>query len=185
MNYEEISDAVIRKAASNDMGAFEIIYNAFSSFVYNVGLRMTGKNEEAEEITQDVFMKVHKKISTFQFQSAFKTWVYRIAVNTTLNRLKGLNKASSRRADLGDVLENLPGNENTLKNLEQKDTEMELNQFLNQLNEDQKTCIVLRELEGLEYNEIAELLDIPVNTVRSRLNRGRSALINMVPKGEN
>ena len=79
---------ILIKASQGNMEAFEEIYGSSSDFVYNVAFRITNSREDAEEITQDVFLKIHRNLKNFQFRSSFKTWVYRITVNTVIGRLE-------------------------------------------------------------------------------------------------
>ena len=85
MDINDISNDVIAQAASGDTGAFEKIYRVFSGFTYSIAFRMVNDPQDAEEIVQDVFMRVFGQLSKFRFESSLKTWIYRIAVNTTLN----------------------------------------------------------------------------------------------------
>jgi RNA polymerase sigma-70 factor (ECF subfamily) len=178
-----ISDDDIRRASRGDVEAFERIYRASSSFVYNLAYRIINNKEEAEEITQDVFLKIHGALKAFRFQSSFKTWVYRIAVNAALNTYRRRVKEMKRREDDFDtVLKNTGVPEAARACLDREAGDAQVASLLNGLNPDQRACIVLRELEGLSYQDIARALDINVNTVRSRLKRARLALFDRSQK---
>jgi len=82
---QDISKDIIIHASKGDLNAFESIYDAISGFVYNIAYKMTYSREDAQEITQDVFLKIYKNLKRFRFQSSFTTWVYRIAVNIAIN----------------------------------------------------------------------------------------------------
>ncbi len=172
---------IVEQAQKGDIQAFEKIYRALSSFVYTLALRVTNNAEEAEEVTQDVFLKIHHNLNSFQFRSAFKTWVYRIAVNTALNASKRFSRQMRARVDLDDVIETQvaatdlqdePGRQDELKFQKQR-----LESLLTELNPKQRMCITLREINGLSYEEIAKVMKININTVRSRLKRAREALL--------
>ena len=179
MEISDISDELLRKAAAGDMNAFETIYRASSGFVYNVALRVTGSAEDAEEGVQDVFLKVFESLSGFGFRSSFKTWIYRVTVNTALNMLK---RSSSRAGRMVEYDENVAEansarDDSVEKSVQTKSDVETVNALLKTLSPDYRTCIVLRELQGLSYEDIANTLEININTVRTRLKRAREILI--------
>ncbi len=163
------------------MQAFESIYKASSGFVYNVALRIAGKSHDAEEVTQEVFIKVYRNLKYFQFRSSFKTWVYRITVNTALNLYKRVSREMNRRRDFDDVARTVASGEDVAGEVqdreERKAHEARLAELLDTLNPEQRSCIVLREIEGLSYQEMAQALGVNINTVRTRLRRARVALL--------
>lgn len=162
------------------MDAFAQLYRASSSFVFTLAYRIAGNREEAEEITQDVFLRIHRYLRNFQFRSSFKTWLYRIAVNTALNAHKRLRKERTRRADVDDI-ENIVAAPQRHDDPGARDM---LNSLLDRLNPDQRACITLREIEGLSYEEMAQVLGVNLNTVRSRLKRARAALVELGRKDD-
>ena len=170
----ELSEDILLKASDGDLEAFDQIYQSTSRFVYNVALRMIRNQEDAEEITQDVFLVVYRKLKEFRFESSFKTWVYRIAVNSALNYVK---KNSKTRHDVvyDEQIHDVSDGEGIkiveLENKEQVDW------FLEKLNSEQRVCVILRSFEGLSYQQIAETLKININTVRSRLKRAREQML--------
>jgi RNA polymerase sigma-70 factor (ECF subfamily) len=173
----EITDELVSRAAQGDMAAFEEIYKQTSKFVYNVALRITNNRDNADEVTQDVFIKVYKNIGSFGLRSSFKTWIYRITANTAINHCK-----SSARHDRGKVEYDpavhdaqVPGDARS--ELDRADSEKRIASLLELLDPDQRSCIVLREIEGLDYRSIADTLRIKINTVRSRLKRAREKLL--------
>ena len=173
----EISQDTIQNAAQGDMGAFEELYRAYSHYVYNVAWRMLTHREDAEEVTQDVFYVVFKNLKNFRFESSFKTWVYRITVNQAINHLK---KNSRRQSQAQDDLkdQNLTAAKDDIKeSFDKEHRERAIEVLLGTLNSDQRACVVLRNIEGLSYQEIADVLRIPINTVRSRLKRAREIMI--------
>lgn len=174
---KDISIDVLKQAANGEMQAFEEIYKSASSFVYNVAFRINRNWADAEEVTQDVFMKVYHSLKDFHFQSAFKTWLYRITVNTAISRYHKSAKDRKEQVDFDTVIETTPSTESAAQGAIQSDNEVMLNKLLDRLSPEYKACLVLREIEGLSYSEIAHSLKIPVNTVRSRLKRGREALL--------
>ena len=174
---QEIGRELIIKAGQGDMRAFREIYQRASGYVYTLAYRVTNTKHDAEEVTQDVFLRLHHSLGSFKFEASFKTWLYRIAVNAALNHAKKRNRVTTREVeevyeDPATVTQPEAG-----KGLEAEETEKKLKTMLDQLNPDQRACIVLREIEGMDYQEIATSLSININTVRSRLKRARETLM--------
>lgn len=180
----EIPRETIGRAASGDMAAFEDIYKAFSPAVYTIAFNITRNYHDAEEATQDVFVKVFRKLKSFKFGSAFGTWIYRIAVNTAINIYKSRSRNRQNMVNLdeaGDVID--AGAEMPASLLERENVKAKVAGMLESLSPEHRSCIVLREIEGLDYKEIAAVLEIPLNTVRSRLKRARETLMKGVRYG--
>jgi len=182
MEIGDISNELLKSAAKGDMDAFEAIYRASSGFVYNVALGVTGSREDAEETVGEVFVKLFESLRDFRFKSSFKTWMYRVAVNTALNLRK---KAAGRAARHVELDENIgmaetAGEDNVEKSVTDNYNRDIVDNMLNTLSPDYRACIVLREMQGLSYDEIAKALDLNINTVRTRLKRAREILIKEV-----
>lgn len=174
---QEIERELITRAGLGDMGAFREIYQRSSGYVYTLAYRVVNTKHDAEEVTQDVFLKIHRSLSSFKFEASFKTWLYRIAVNTALNHAKKRSRVTTREVeeifeDPATVTQPEAG-----QRIEAEETNDQLKVLLDQLNPDQRACIVLREIEGLDYEGIAASLGININTVRSRLKRARETLM--------
>jgi len=182
MEIGEISNELLRKAAAGDLSAFEEIYRAASGLVYNVALRVTCNPEDAEEAAQDVFLKVFEGLKSFKFKSSFKTWVYRITVNTALNFRKKSSSRSGRTAQYDDGIaeETTASDDSVNKSIDADGDKEVVDRLLKKLTPEYRAAIVLRELQGLSYEEIAETLDININTVRTRLKRARETLMKEV-----
>jgi RNA polymerase sigma-70 factor, ECF subfamily len=179
----DIAQDTLERAAIGDLEAFEQVYKSASGFVYNVALRVTRNSADAEEVTQDVFMKIYRGLKGFGFRSSFKTWVYRITVNTAINNSRRSAQKENAHMDYDSIAETFPGSSSTADAAIQRDNESALNVLLGLLSPEYRVCLVLREIEGLSYQEIAVSLSIPVNTVRSRLKRARETLVQKARKG--
>jgi len=166
----------------SDQLSFEKIYNDHSSMVYNLCLNYLQNTHDAEEATQDVFVKVHEKRAGFQEQSTLKTWVYRITVNQCLDVLK----AKKRQKRFG-VFQRIFGEENTAElevpdfnhpgvQLEDKEALEALYRRIDALPDQQKTAIILKYLDDLPQKEIAEIMQLSVKAVESLLMRGKQNL---------
>lgn len=172
---QEITDDILREASQGDLGSFKKIYNSTGGFVYNVALRVVGNKEDAQEVTQEVFLTVHRKLKEFRFQSSFKTWVYRIAVNHAINHAKKRDRNPTVEYD--ENINAVSVHPQSVENMDLEAREKMVGKLLGQLNPEQRACIVLRNLEGLSYEAIATSLGININTVRSRLKRAREAMM--------
>ncbi len=175
---EILTTDIIKKAAEGDVAAFEKIYKVHFHFVMRVALRMLNHWEDAQEVTQEVFITLYKKLSTFHFESVLKTWIYRITVNHVINYAKKRNREIKRQTELTEAT-GAKDDPSIGAEIEKQDTENVVQELLSHLNPDQKVCIILRSQEGLTYKEIAQALRIPINTVRSRLKRARETMMRL------
>lgn len=174
---EDISKDTITRAAGGNIEAFEEIYKMYSGFVYNVAFRVACNQEDAREVTQDVFLTVYRKLKSFRFQSSFKTWIYRIAVNMSINYVKKISKKRNRTVEYNDNFDLGQAANLTDKKIQKEHRQNVINKLLSALNPEQRACIVLRHIEGLSYEEIAGTLKVNINTVRTRLKRAREKLL--------
>ncbi len=166
------------------MEAFEEIYRASSGYVYTVAYGITASREDAEEVTQDVFVKIYRKLGGFGFRSSFKTWIYRITANTAINRYRKKAKRFRRERPLDEVLSRVIPGEKGDEKFDADHNRTLVDSMLKSLPPDQRACVVLREIEGLKYEEIARTLEIKINTVKTRLKRARKKLMTIYGKGE-
>lgn len=173
----EISRQTLEKAASGDLDAFEEIYKAASGFVYTLALRVTRDAFSAQEVTQDVFLKVYQSLKNFAFRSSFKTWLFRIAVNMAISSCRKRKRDRKYQQPLDEQKVASSLDSDPAQKAYHLDNEQKLDDALKPLNPDQRACLVMREIQGLSYQEIALSLAIPINTVRSRLKRARLILI--------
>lgn len=176
MNDEE--GRLVEKARAGDAAAFGLIFERSKSMVWNVAYRMTGDFDEAEDLAQDVFVTAWRKLASFRGESAFSTWLYRITVNKALNGKKGkrmVHRLSDREtANLVDAETFI--HQNPSAGVEKLETERILAGLLARLEPERRLALILREIEGLSYEQIAEAMDTPVGTVRSRISRAREEL---------
>ena len=174
---------LVRRLKARDERAFREFILAHERLVFNLVFRMLGNYEEAEDVSQEVFVTVFKAIGTFKGKSRLSTWLYRIAANHAKNRLKYLSR---RRADRRQSLEVTSESEIHRARPNYQDAPesvaigLELERLvqdaLTRLEDDHRLIIVLRDLEHLSYEEIAEITGLTMGTVKSRLHRARAAL---------
>ncbi len=180
---QDISREIILKASNGDREAFKVIYSHSSALVYGVALRITNCREDAQEVAQDVFLKIYTHLKDFKEKSSFKTWIYRITVNTSINFIK--KNAKLKKNKIFD--DNMYFEQSQSMNVEQeeKENEYKIAELLKELNPDQRACMVLRVVEGLKYEEIAKVLKVKINTVRTRIIRARKILLEKRKKKKN
>ena len=156
---------------------FEDVYEDEADFVYSLARRLSGGGAEAEDLFQEVFLKVHRFLPTYQGGS-LRGWLRRIVVNTNTSMRRGKkNQAIAHLDEMPGWKESIPDTGDAPEQLAvQAGTREGLERALARLSEDFRTVLTLREIEDLDYAEIAELLNVPVGTVRSRLARARLAL---------
>lgn len=173
---------VIKRAAKGDADAFEQLVLTYQTPIYNLCLRMTGNPEDAADLTQEAFIKAWKNLGGFQFESAFSTWLYRLASNACLDHLRSVK----RRPQISLTVEDDDGEAQTLDlpdaapSPEEAAITKEENEILARamqaLDEQQRQILTLRAINDLSYAEIAAILGIKEGTVKSRLARTRDAL---------
>ena len=156
---------------------FEELYQEQADFVYNLSRRLSRGNADAEDLFQEVFLRVHRFLPKFQ-GGPIQGWLRRIVVNTNTSMRRGKkNQTLAHLDESPGWKESIPDSGETPQEAAERTSTREgLEQALAHLSEDFRTVLILREIEDLDYSEIAELLNIPVGTVRSRLARARMAL---------
>src|SRR5215217_3862619 len=174
----EDRDLVIR-ASEGDIGAFTKLVRDNSSLVYRVALRMLG-NDDAQDASQEVWVRVWRNITSFRGESAFSTWLYRITVNTCLS----VRRKEARREEReysGDEIPYLPepsgGDADPEAAALSAERREEIQNALQHVRAEHRAALVLRHMEGLSYAEIAEVLDVPDGTAKGWVSRGRAAML--------
>ena len=183
---KDIDIALVRRARAGDYRAFDLLVVKYQSRLISLAFKFSKDLQVAEDIVQDSLIKSFKSLDSFREDSSFYTWVYRITVNTSKNFLVSKKRKDELLAsdmhedgslDLNSIETDNP--ESLLKASELKDI---LTSTLNQLGEDTKTALTLREFDGLSYEQISEIVNCPVGTVRSRIFRGREILEKAIKK---
>lgn len=170
---------LVNRFKAGDSSAFEELVRAYQDRIFNLCRYVLGNDHDAEDAAQDVFIKAFRNLSGFKPDASVYTWLYRIAVNTCLDRKRkpfflSLFK-SGESEDGGDY--DVPSEEpSPEKLLESKQISREIQRALNKISPKLRTVIVLKEFEGLSYEEIGEVLDISLGTVKSRISRAREEL---------
>jgi RNA polymerase sigma-70 factor, ECF subfamily len=168
---------LVDAALQGDANAFASLVESCQSRLYNAMIHVTGNTEDAEDVVQEAFIQAYLKLNTFQRSSRFYTWVYRIAFNFALSKHRRRRPVRSL-----DQTREVSGSE-PISQLDNAETRMiqtehilSVQTAITELSEDHRAIIVLRDMHGMSYEDIAEILNTPLGTVRSRLNRARSQL---------
>ena len=183
--------AIINAVLDGDSNAYELLVREYEKNVYNLALRMTGNSEDAYDMSQEAFIKAYNSLSSFRGDSKFSVWLYRIVSNVCLDFLRSRN----RRATVSLSVENDEGEEVELDIADEASSPQALldrsltrdavRRGLQALPPDHREILLLREIQGLSYDEIAESLDLEVGTVKSRIFRARKKLCAFLIKDGN
>jgi RNA polymerase sigma-70 factor (ECF subfamily) len=183
MSDRDIDQQLVERVQRGDKAAFDLLVSKYQRKIFRLLSRLIRDPTEIEDVAQEAFIKAYRALPNFRGESAFYTWLYRIAINTAKNYLVSLGRRAptTTEADIedaetfddGDHLRDLNTPDSMLLT---KQVAEAVNRAIDQLPEDLRTAIVLRELEGLSYEEIAESMRCPIGTVRSRIFRAREAI---------
>jgi len=171
--------SLINKFKNGDTSAFKEILLTYQNKIYNLCRYMLGGTHDAEDAAQDVFFKAYQNLNKFKPDSSLYTWLYRIAVNTCIDyRRKPFFESLFKNSKEGDVfvVDQPSGSPSPDKLYESKQIGNAIQLALGRLSEKLRTVIVLKEIEGFSYEEIAEVLDVSIGTVKSRISRAREEL---------
>lgn len=171
-------DTLIEQCLTGDQVAWETIVRQHWRKVFNVAYKFVGRHEEAEDLTQDIFLKIFKALHTFDRRANFQTWIISISRNLCIDHYRSVRKERqtiAREVDTGD-LQPASSDRGPYQAAEHQDLRGQLRLALQELPKTLRTAVVLRDLRELSYQEIADLLHLPEGTVKSRINRGRIEL---------
>jgi len=170
---------LIHRAKRGDISAFEDLISGYEKKVYNTAYRFFNNAEDAMDVSQEIFIKVFTSLRRFREDSSFSTWLYRIAVNTCIDFLR------KKREDVLPIKEEIVMNDTTKLGfqtelteefMEKQEVKQAIMKAISTLPEEQRICIILRDVQGFSYTEISDVLSCSLGTVKSRLFRGRRAL---------
>ena len=174
----DLDISLVKKAQKGNVKAFEKLVLKYEKKIYNLVLKILENEQDAYDVSQEVFIKVFDSLHTFSYSSKFSTWLYRIAVNKAIDQVRKKKKKNSI-----EVLDNsdtknidcieLETYESPEKKVIRNEFKNQIVDLLNKLSEEQKMIIILRDIEQYSYKEISEILDCSIGTVKSRISRSR------------
>jgi RNA polymerase sigma-70 factor (ECF subfamily) len=175
-------DELIERCLQGDQQAWETIVRQHWRKVFNVAYKFVGKHDEAEDLTQDIFLKIFRSLETFDRRANFQTWLISVSRNLCIDHYRSVRKEREtidRDVDPGD-LSPTSHEVSPYAALEQRDRVVLLREALEALPETLRTAVLLRDIQELSYQEIATRLRLPEGTVKSRINRGRGELARQI-----
>lgn len=169
-------DELVLKAQQGDVHAFDVLVERYHDKIYGLTYNMTSNREDAEDLTQEIFVKAYEALPRFKGKSSFYTWLYRIGVNKTINYRKKRNRKRALSLDSFDqeiksdeVYHDLTAKGSPLRSISLSELQKKLNEALQKLSEKHRTVVVLHDMQGIPHEEIAKMVGASVGTVRSRL----------------
>lgn len=180
---EQSEKILVSLAKRGDMASFEQLVLAHEKMVYNIALRMFANSEDAKDVSQEVFLKVYRNLQRFNERASFSTWVYRITVNACIDEMR--RRKGKPGVSLEQEMQNEEGawalqvadeRETPEQALLRREKQREVLLALEKLSPEHKAVVILRDIRGLSYEEISELLEMPLGTVKSRICRARGQL---------
>lgn len=176
-------EELVLKAQQGDVHAFDELVQLYQGKIYGLVYNMTSNREDAEDLVQEVFVKAFHALPRFKGKSSFYTWLYRIAVNKTINYRKKRNRQRAMSLDqfdneikLDDVYHDLTSKGSPLRSLSLSELQKKLNEAMQNLSEKHRTVVVLHDMQGVPHEEIAKMVGASVGTIRSRLFYARRQL---------
>jgi RNA polymerase sigma-70 factor (ECF subfamily) len=175
-------DTLIEKCLDGDQQAWEQIVKQHWRKVFNVAYKFVGSHEQAEDLTQDIFLKIFRSLDTFDRRANFQTWLISVSRNLCIDHYRSVRKERQTidRDITSDDLSPASATVSPLAALENRDLAAMLRQALGALPQSLRTAVLLRDIQELSYLEIAERLHLPEGTVKSRINRGRKELARQI-----
>jgi RNA polymerase sigma-70 factor, ECF subfamily len=175
-------DAIIQRCLNGDESAWEEIVRLHWRRVFNIAYKFVGRHDQAEDLTQDVFLKLFKSLNTFDRRANFQTWLISVSRNLCIDHYRSIRKERetiNRDVDASELKPAATG-QSPYAALEHRDRVELLRIALDRLAPPLRTAVMLRDLQELSYNEIADRLQLPEGTVKSRINRGRTELARQI-----
>jgi RNA polymerase sigma-70 factor (ECF subfamily) len=177
-------ETLIHRCLDGDQSAWDAIVRQYRRKVFNVAYKFVGRHDEAEDLTQEIFLKIFKSLDTFDRRANFQTWLISVSRNLCIDHYRSVRK--ERETIDRDVDANELSPQSTeaspMAALEQRDRVTLLRQALAALPDTLRTAVLMRDIQEMSYQEIADRLDLPEGTVKSRINRGRTELARQIRK---
>jgi RNA polymerase sigma-70 factor (ECF subfamily) len=188
-----VAAMLVRRCLAGDAAAWEEIVQRYSRRIYNICYRFAGSSDDAQDLTQEVFIKMYRTLNTYDVErGAFMTWVTTITRNLLVDHFRktkqerltdSLDTASSEREDAMPLSEQIPDRGPTpITTAQSRETRETVHHALQRLSPELREAVILRDLQDMDYKEIATVLKVPEGTVKSRINRGRGELARLLQR---
>ncbi len=177
---------LIRECLKGRQGAWEELVNMYAKKIFNMAYQFSGSREQAEDLTQDIFLKLYGALPKFDFEKNFTAWLLTLAKNFLIDEYRRTKWEKVQRDEFDERVLAQPGAFGPEHDMEQKETQALVWEGLNRLSSEMRMVVVLRDLQGKSYEEMVEILGVPLGTVKSRVNRARIQLAEVLreKKGE-
>lgn len=179
----DLEKLLVKKSQTGDVESFELLISSYDKKAYNIAYRVMGNEEDAKDMAQEALLRVFRSIKDFKGQSSFSTWLYRIVTNVCLDELrrrkndKHISIDSTIQTENGEMHMELCSDKETPESVYERVEQRELiKKAIQELNDEYRSVIVLRDIQGFSYDEISTMLECSLGTVKSRINRARSML---------
>src|SRR5258708_17504627 len=179
---QDAVEALIKRCLNGDQIAWELIVRQYWRKVFNVAYKFVGRHDEAEDLTQDIFLKIFKSLGTFDSRANFQTWLISVSRNLCIDHYRSVRKERETIDRDVDASELMPVSktQGQMAMMEQKDRVELLREAMGALPKTLRTAVLMRDIQELSYHEIARKLQLPEGTVKSRINRGRNELARQI-----
>lgn len=169
-----------RRAAKADPAAWDEVIELYGERIFNLAYRFTGNQAEAEDLTQDIFLKLYRNLDRYRGDVPLVAWALRLSRNLCIDHYRHHRTRKEVETVSDEVLAHLPSDDNIERRSERRERRRLVQQVLDEMSESLASVLMLRDLQGLSYEEIAGFFEVPVGTIKSRLNRGRKELVRRV-----
>jgi len=167
---------IVRECLEGRQGAWETLMNTYAKRVFNMAYQFCGSREEAEDMTQEIFLKLYHSLPKFDFQRNFTAWLLTLTKNCLIDEYRRTKWEKTQRDAFDERVLSQPALSGPEDNIVRQETRAIIWAGLNRLSSEMRMAVILRDLQGRSYEEMAEILGLPLGTVKSRVNRARLAL---------
>ena len=177
---------IVQECLEGKQGAWEMLVNAYSKRIFNMAYQFSGSYQQAEDLTQEIFLKLYNSLSKYDFEKNFTAWLLTLAKNFLIDEYRRTKWEKRNRDNFDDYFLTSDTIESPENGLLKEESRKLIWEGLNRLSSEIRMAIILRDIQGRKYEEIAEILNLPLGTVKSRVNRGRLQLAQILQekKGE-
>lgn len=169
-----------RRAAAADPQAWDEIIERYGERIYNLAYRFTGRRAEAEDLTQDIFLKLYRNLDRYRGDVPLMAWALRLSRNSCIDHYRHHRTRRQAETVSDEILQYLPSDEDLEKRSQKRERRRMIQQVMTEMSENLASVVMLRDFQGLSYDELATFFEVPVGTIKSRLNRARKELVRRV-----